>query len=47
MTTDHNEAVALHRWAVIAEATPARLRAAEPGTVANSVPVGWARLDVR
>ncbi len=37
MPIDHNEAIALHRWAVIAEAAPARLSAAERGVVVRAI----------
>ncbi len=37
MSIDHTEAIALHRWAVIAEAAPARLSAAERGAVVRSI----------
>ena len=37
MPTNHTEAVALHRWAVIAEAAPSRLSAAERGAVVRAI----------
>lgn len=37
MRSDHNEAIALHRWAVIAEAAPARLTPGERGAVVRAI----------
>lgn len=37
MPTDHTEAIALHRWAVIAPAAPARLTPAERGAVVRAI----------
>ncbi|MGH9266712.1 MAG: hypothetical protein ACRD0D_00885 [Acidimicrobiales bacterium] len=37
MPTDHTEAIALHRWAVIAEATPARLSPGQRGAVVRAI----------
>lgn len=37
MPSDHTEAIALHRWAVIAEAAPARLSAAERGAAVRAI----------
>ena len=37
MPTNHTEAIALHRWAVIAEAAPSRLSAAERGAVVRAI----------
>lgn len=37
MPTNHTEAVVLHRWAVIAEAAPTRLSAAERGAVVRAI----------
>jgi len=37
METDHQEQVALHRWAVIAEATSDRLSPAERGALVRQI----------